>query len=228
MCSPDISAFYDLSSEVVRLNTQLMKQAAWAPGKQMIPGRVVILRDGHFPGNVAVVLRNAPSIVLDGVKRDSKAFWVLALVTKAQKSRRDDVKDSEVPPRWPPALPTGTFANPQWELATVDSQSVSFVTDRLLKTDVISILDKRSKEVSLKTMSELVTIHDELASGDSFDEFNWSRLSKIEFQELLRQRVALTDRISKLGCVLCPDFEDHVSFTTVGFQLTPVRGHPRA
>lgn len=211
MCTADISAYYDLSAEVVRLNAQIMNQAAWAPGKQLIPGRVVLLRDGHYPGNVAVVLRNAPSIVQEGVKRDSRAFWVLALVTKGQKSKRDDVKNSEVPPRWPASL-ASTIANPQWELAAVDSASVSFVTTRLLKTDTISILDKRSKDVSLKTMNDLVKIQEQLASGDLLEEFDWSRLSKLEFQELLRQRIALVDRISKLGCTLCKDFENHVSY----------------
>jgi antiviral helicase SKI2 len=46
VCKPDIEAFYDLSSEVVRINTNLMNQAAWASGKQMSPGRIVILHDG--------------------------------------------------------------------------------------------------------------------------------------------------------------------------------------
>lgn len=217
MCSADISAFYDLSAEVVRLNTRIMNQAAWAPGKQLIPGRIVLLRNGHYPGNVAVILRNAPSIMQEGTKRDSRAFWVLALVTKGQKSKREDIKDSDVSPRWPPALPK-SINNPQWELVTVDSASLAFVTSRLLKIDVTSILDKRSKDVSLKTMDELVKIQAQLASGDSFEEFDWSRLSKLEFQDLLRQRIALTDRISKLGCQLCKDFEDHVGFylRTVG------------
>lgn len=210
MCNADISAFYDLSAEVVRLNAQIMNQAAWAPGKQMVPGRVVLLRDGHYPGNVAVVLRNAPSIMTEGVKRDSRAFWVLALVTKGQKSKEDDIKDSEVSPRWPAPLPA-RLTNPQWELKAVDSSSVSFVTTRILKADTVAILDKRSKEVSLKTMNELVRLQEQFASGDVLDEFDWSRLSKLEFQELLRQRIALSDRISKLGCTLCKDFEDHVS-----------------
>ena len=44
----DIGAFYDLSAEVVRFNTALMKAASWSPagGKSFAPGRVVILRNG--------------------------------------------------------------------------------------------------------------------------------------------------------------------------------------
>jgi antiviral helicase SKI2 len=46
VCKPDIEAFYDLSAEIVRINKQLMDQAAWAPGKQLAPGRIVVLNDG--------------------------------------------------------------------------------------------------------------------------------------------------------------------------------------
>lgn len=40
----------------------------------------MILRDGHFAGNLAVLLRNAPTLVRDGLKTGFKAFHVLVLV----------------------------------------------------------------------------------------------------------------------------------------------------
>ena len=48
VCTADIDPFYELSSEAVRLNKELLKQAAWLPagGKLLCPGRVVIVRDG--------------------------------------------------------------------------------------------------------------------------------------------------------------------------------------
>jgi len=48
ICSTDIEAFYDLSAEVVRVNTGMLKSAAWATagGKIFNPGRIVILRNG--------------------------------------------------------------------------------------------------------------------------------------------------------------------------------------
>ena len=47
-CLKDITAYYDLSAEIIRINTQLLKVASWhAPaGKILAPGRVVLLRDG--------------------------------------------------------------------------------------------------------------------------------------------------------------------------------------
>lgn len=146
-----------------------------------------------------------------GVKSDSKAVWVLALVTKAQLLRKSDIKDEEVPPRWPPVLNKGAFTEPRWELVAVDSSSVAFITDRVFKVDINGILDKRSKEALAEAVNKLATIYEEMAAEPKLDEFNWARLTKMEFQQLLSQRMALTDRVSKLGCQLCKDFDDHVS-----------------
>jgi hypothetical protein len=44
-----------------------------------------------------------------------------------------DLKASQLPPRWPPVLPKGTFADPAWELVAIDATSISFVVNRVLK-----------------------------------------------------------------------------------------------
>jgi hypothetical protein len=49
-----------------------------------------------------------------------------------------DIKDSEVPPRWPPVLSKGSFANPTWELVAIDATSISFVVNRILKVSDVS------------------------------------------------------------------------------------------
>jgi antiviral helicase SKI2 len=152
---------------------------------------------------------------------------VLALVDKSQLTRKSDIKDEEVPPRWPPVLEKGAYWEPRWELTAVNSSSIAFITDRLYRTDVgsekvpnkqkdtqqldiVSILDKRSKEVAAETSKRLAVIYDELVES-GLQEFDWARLTNLEFQELLRQRFALTDRVSLLGCQLCKEFDDHVS-----------------
>jgi len=47
-CTKDISPFYDLSAEVVRINTQFITKASWETGlgKTLAPGRVVVLHNG--------------------------------------------------------------------------------------------------------------------------------------------------------------------------------------
>lgn len=215
-CKPDIEAFYDLSAEIVRVNTAMMNQAAWAPGKHLVPGRIVLIRDGRFSGNVALILRNAPSVVRDGLKSDARAYHVLVLTTKQQIAEAAEGKDLELAPRWPPVLPTGILHGPRYLVTAIESSSIGFVTDRLLKVDIVGILDKRQKEPSLKAMNELVKVQEDITSGGDLNEVDWSRLSKLEFQEQLRNRISLADRVSKLGCQLCTNFEDDVSDRSAG------------
>jgi antiviral helicase SKI2 len=85
-----------------------LKVASWtaAASKIFSPGRVVILRNGvstnkarsalwtkltkeHYPGNLAILLRNAPALISGTEKSDSKAFHVLVLLTPDQKSGED-------------------------------------------------------------------------------------------------------------------------------------------
>ncbi len=60
-------------------------------------------------------------------------------------------------------------------------------------------------------MEDLSVLHEELASLPSLPEVEWTRLRTMEFQDLVRQRTSLSDRLVKLGCSLCEDFDDHVS-----------------
>ncbi|ORX40739.1 NUC185 domain-domain-containing protein [Kockovaella imperatae] len=199
-CAKDIMAFYDLSAEIVRLNTQLLKTASWNPqaGKILAPGRVIVLRNNHFPGNLAVILRNAPSLVRDGIKTDAKAFLVLVLVTKGQ-----EPVDS-LPPRWPAVLPSGSFSSPTWEITTVDAFSISVV-------DSNAVIDKKSREARQKTTDDLAILHEELSGSDL--EVSWSRMRDLDFQEMLKQRNILFERVSKLECQTCENFEENYAIT---------------
>lgn len=151
--------------------------------------------------------------------------------TKVTSKRRtgltQDVALSEIPPRWPPSLPSGTFANPTFEVTSVDATSISFVVNRILKVsplndlgadtqaDSIGIVDKKSAEAREKVMHGVAEIYEEVSSLPSLPEVEWDRLRAMEFQDLLRQRTSLMDRLEKLQCTKCPDFDDHVSVSKV-------------
>nr|XP_019010148.1 antiviral helicase SKI2 [Kwoniella pini CBS 10737]OCF48929.1 antiviral helicase SKI2 [Kwoniella pini CBS 10737] len=211
ICKVDIDAFYQLSAEIVRINQNIFKQASYAQnsGKLFVPGRVVILRNGHLPGNLAILLRSATSLTTDGIKSDAKAWRMLVLVTPGQRSRKEDVNEIDVPPRYPPVLPKGSFPTPQWEIATYDTTSLSFVANQILKVDHSGIIDKSSKEARDKALHDLTILHEELSSLPELPEVDWSRIRAVEFVDAIKQRAMLTDRLRKLGCQLCEDFQDH-------------------
>ena len=78
------------------------------------------------------------------------------------------------------------------------------------QVDPIALVNHRNKDLALQTMQALIELQTELASLPELPEIEWTRLRAIEFQEMLRNRIALTDRIVKLECQHCPDFDKHV------------------
>jgi len=69
-------------------------------------------------------------------------------------------------------------------------------------------------------MNELAIMQEEITSLPELPEVEWTRLRALEFQEALRQRTSYTDRLVKLGCQLCDNFEDHVSWLTLSVRLS--------
>jgi antiviral helicase SKI2 len=76
-----------------------------------------------------------------------------------------------------------------------------------------AILDKRNKVASEKVLHDLIVLHDELSTLRPLEmpEVEWSRIRTIEFQDMIKQRYTLSDRLVRLTCQNCPDFDDHVS-----------------
>ena len=61
-----------------------------------------------------------------------------------------------------------------------------------------------------KSMHDLAVLHEDLASLPELPEVEWTRMRALEFQDLLKQRMISSDRVAKLSCQLCDDFEQHV------------------
>lgn len=78
------------------------------------------------------------------------------------------------------------------------------------------MIEKKSTEAREKMMNALAVLHEDLASLPEVPEVEWTRMRAVEFQDLLRGRLTLSDRIAKLGCQLCEDFDGHVSYTDRG------------
>ena len=69
----------------------------------------------------------------------------------------------------------------------------------------------KSKDAMEKTMHDLAVLHEDLASLPELPEAAWSRMRALDFQDLLKQRFSLSDRVAKLTCQQCDDFDEHVS-----------------
>ncbi|QRV83455.1 antiviral helicase SKI2 [Ceratobasidium sp. AG-Ba] len=199
-CLEDIHLYYDFASDLVALNHQILRAAVQqAQGsKSLHQGRVIVLQDGHFPGNLAIFLKNAPQGTGRGAER---TYYALALVDRETKARG---RDAERPaPRWirsiRPPHDGGTY-----ELVEIGLKSIYMVTDIAIKeVDVIRIVDQHKISVMEAAAQDLMKY-----TGKEVVEIEW-KLKSMDFKDANDARQSRMRRLEKMVCVECPDFEEH-------------------
>jgi antiviral helicase SKI2 len=81
-----------------------------------------------------------------------------------------------------------------------------------MKVDVHSIVDRHMIASMNEVISNLAALSLEWASTGTIPEVEWLKMRSLDFQETLRSRDRLVQRLSTVACTMCADFEDHVSF----------------
>ncbi|KAI0778677.1 antiviral helicase [Trametes elegans] len=214
LCSPDIEAYYDTAFDIVDKNQQLLTMAAGTPGgaKLLSTGRVVVLRDGHFRWNVAVLIKHAPKTLAGAAASETRLHYVLAMVSPDTKRGVHDTDAQGVPPRWPPRPEALIVDEPTYELVAVPLTSIALVSDRTIKVPYWLVDTPRISKMN-NTIRMLQEVLGEWLQADSVPEVDWSKLRALEFQETLRARDALVPRLNQFACTSCPQFEEHYTYT---------------
>lgn len=216
-----LSTYYDLCAAVVASNQSLFELALGHQqgAKNFGAGRVVVLRDGHFDFDVAVIVRQV----------SSSEFLVLAAVTQERKSGKLDWKDDKAdstagpPPLWPPRV--AGVDNPEeqlvYDLREVPLNSISFVTDQTIKLDVPLITAHRISAMN-RALSALVPIRTEFSTTEgALKEAEWSKLRRLDFQEAVRSRDSYASKTSQhLSLLANPDFHSNFNLVSHYKSLT--------
>ncbi|KAJ3535718.1 hypothetical protein NMY22_g6357 [Coprinellus aureogranulatus] len=213
ICGQDIERFYDACYDIAKRNESLLQLALSSPqgAKLLAPGRVVVVRDGHFSGtNLAILLKQAPVPTLEsGLIGQVKAYFVLALVTPETKSRDRDLDPQSLPPLWPFSPGPLFIENYTYELKAVPITSVVLVTDRTVKVDVTGIVDTHLISRMSDGVKALRALAEEWIANRTIPEVGWERLRAFEFQENLRLRESAIQSLQATMCLQCPQFQDH-------------------
>ncbi|KAG5639554.1 hypothetical protein H0H81_012225 [Sphagnurus paluster] len=213
ICLEDIERLYDDSLSIVRLNERLLKMAVAHPqgAKVMAGGRVVILRDGHFRTHtIAVLLKQAPLQALDsGLLERVKTYYVLALVDPGTKGGDRDLDNHAIPPRWPPTAHSLEVEGGVYELRAVPLTSIALVTNRTIKVEVDSIVERHLISRMREAIAALQIQVDEWKISGQIPENEWQRMRALDFQELLQTRNETIVQLKNRSCTFCNDFEDH-------------------
>ncbi|KAH9178867.1 antiviral helicase [Lactarius sanguifluus] len=205
VCLGDINICYDSSAAIVKLNQQLLKLASTHTQglKSLSPGRIVILRDGHFNWAIAVIIKQSP------VPEHVKHFFVLALVGPETNEEVEDEDMPSIPPLWPPPPQGAVVKDGVYKALQVPVTSISLVTSRTIKIDVDAIAGGQSRSRAQEAIAQVENLANEWASSNYIPEVDWARVRSFDFQELLSQRNSLSKRLEGISCVLCEHFEQH-------------------
>lgn len=170
-----------------------------------------------------MILRDAPNIVREGAKSNSRAYLCLVLLSQIQKTSQGS-QIFDAPPLFPAPLPS-EIVSPTWDLIALDTQSISVVLNRVLKTDPTGIVDKHERSAAEKTMKDLLGQHEVLSgvAAGELPEVDWGRMRDITFQSLLSERIGLLERLVKMTCRSCPDFDEHVRWVKFAVERSLTR-----
>ncbi|KAG8697325.1 hypothetical protein FRC08_006616 [Ceratobasidium sp. 394] len=223
VCLQDIHIYYDLANDLVALNHDILQLAA---SRTLSFGRVVVLRDGHFPGNLAIFLKNASQAT---GRAGERTYYVLALVDRETKERGRSGSGAQErpPPRWvkyiDPPRDGGTY-----EFAEIGLKSVYMVTSKTVTVDMWKIVEQHKISTMEAAAQELMTFarawsHPETVENGTrgvaekssgIEEFAW-KVKSLEFQDATKERESRRRRLESMVCVECPDFEEHVSLSSL-------------
>ncbi|KAF8510888.1 antiviral helicase [Hysterangium stoloniferum] len=211
ICQPSIQHFYDTSDTVIALNQNILELASSHQQglKSLASGRVLILKDGHFPSNAAVFLKTGPRQVSGSGMDQVRLHFVLALVSPETKSRSQDVDVQVIPPRWPPTPESLLVDEGVYDLVAVPLSSIALITNRTIKVDPNAIVEQHKIAPMREAISQLNGLVHEWVHEGHIAEADWGRMRQLEFQEALRRRDALVQKLPNSPCLQCPDFESH-------------------
>lgn len=199
---PNLNEFYNINTRLIDLNNYIVNYAISHPqgSKMFNGGRVILVRDSHFKGNLAILLR-PPKFLPAGASKYLKYYWVVGLTDEDTKFGKNDIKEDEVVPRWP--APVENKENLVYDLISIPTDSISIVTKFVFKDlDINAIVNHHRKSVLQSCGDYLETLLTSFENNKVLDErsleIDWSKIRGVEFHEALKERENLIDRLKEL------------------------------
>ncbi|CAE6470301.1 unnamed protein product [Rhizoctonia solani] len=203
-CLQDAHLYYYFSADYIQLNRKILEIAGVG---RLTPGRVVVLRDTHFSGNLAIFLKSAS----EG-KPGERLYYALALVDEQTKARSKGQEPSSIPPRW--LKHTERIEGGTYQLAEIPLSSVYMVTNKFLKVDVKAIAPGYRISVMNEAVGQLAAFASEWSTGTGIEEIEWlkGKGHSIDVQDALQDRAGVERSLGRMVCVHCTEFESHYGF----------------
>ncbi|KAI8093373.1 NUC185 domain-containing protein [Halteromyces radiatus] len=208
ICSPDLSTFYDICSQVIQLSRTMIQQFivnSAVGNRALCTGRLVIINTSIYRNVPAVILRSLPAAA--GSANQQKQLRCMVLVPKNLEP--NVMKGEEEAPLPVTSITVVKADNSQTEIVTIGAGDIILVTKSILKTNADVLLTGQNDMELALAKQELETFGVMARKGDIF-EFDWQKIKDIEFQEMLKTKTSLIRRLrTEFQCTKCPDLDDH-------------------
>ncbi|CAO3616518.1 unnamed protein product [Mucor hiemalis] len=208
ICEPDLEKFYDICGEVVHLNRLMMTQFITmtpAGNRALSSGRLVIINTNVYRNAPAVILKPLP---VSAANSQHRSFYCLVLLPKNLDISNSLNLDETAP------LPITSICSPddgqgKTEIVTVGAPDILFITRLAVKTDVDSVMAGHDSMETIRVAQELESFGLDAKKG-GLVEYDWSKIKDMEFQEMLRSKIALMRRLrTEFQCIKCPELDEH-------------------
>jgi antiviral helicase SKI2 len=190
----DLDLYYDMCLTAQRSNLDVlqMAQSQQQGAKYFAPGRLVVLYDSHFS-------TFAPAVLVKAVSSDE--FLVLAAVCEEMKSGKLDSRWEKMPPRWPPTLRGCASNGLVYDLREVPLSSIVTLTAHVVKIEQSMIMALRISAMQ-RTVGQMQPLIKEMSLQDRIPEADWTKVRRIDFQEVVKERAKYDERVHDFLAVL--------------------------
>ncbi|KAG0228083.1 hypothetical protein BGW42_002433 [Actinomortierella wolfii] len=206
ICNGDIEEFYNQSSKVLTINSKLMELIVHSAfgSKALSSGRIVVLNSTFHRNTLAVVIKP-----VNQQTTQDKSYWCLIL-QKSQEGTTESTEEKTTP------LPIMRLKTPDSAMCTqvvepISYKEISTITNSAIRINETAILEMNDTREMARVRQELLRYAAEVEDSQTglVKEYDWSKIKTLEFQEALRERMRLVERILTFQCNKCPDLNAH-------------------
>ncbi|CDH60942.1 antiviral helicase [Lichtheimia corymbifera JMRC:FSU:9682] len=209
ICGPDLEQFYDVCGEVITLNRNMMLQyisKSPAGNRALTAGRIVIVNNNVYRNTPAVILKPVP-VSTAAAATTQKTFYCLLLVPKDLDTKMQG--SDEIAPLPVTMLNVPESTESKTEVVSIGVSDFLMVSKSSIKLDVDAVMTGRDAMELTRVKQELEKAAEDTQKSTLL-EYDWQKIKDIEFQEMLRNKVAHMKRLrTDFQCTKCPDLNEH-------------------
>ncbi|RIA89533.1 hypothetical protein C1645_772097 [Glomus cerebriforme] len=214
ICIRDINEYYDVSTDIVKLNKQLYEKINNLPirFKALVPGKIIVINNNSYRNVAAVILKSQKRSKDAKGASNEESYVVFMLVDKenniSEPSERVTTDCSPLP------VTKLSIPNPSSYIHIIKNlpyKDIAVITKSSIKLNknIVNNIIEKGDELEISMLSQELLRYAFTTQKDGKIEHDWSKVPHIDFQLNLKERDQLMDRLNSFQCIMCTEFTEH-------------------